>query len=166
MRKLKRGAITMAVLACLLALPLFAGRGNRIPPGQNPFDYLLGLINGLQEQIDELPGASACTDVSKVIVGTWSVANAGMGTSGQVTFNANGTYTIDSGTYNAGGSFLGESSGTYEVLSGGAIAFTYSGWTSPPPVSRIAVVTCAGKDEISHFVMGHTHDYEVLTRIP
>jgi hypothetical protein len=166
MRKLGREAIVLAVLVCLLPFPVFAGNGNQIPPGQNPFDYLLGLIHGLQQQIDDLAGASTCVDVSGVIVGTWSVANAGKGTSGQVTFNANGTYTIDSGTYNAGGSFLGASSGTYAVLPGGAIAFTYSGWVSPPPVSRIAVVRCASEDEISHFVMGHTHDYEILTRIP
>jgi hypothetical protein len=159
-------AVVLVALACLLALPLSAGSGNGIPPGQNPLQYILGLIANLQAQIDALAGGPGCIDVSETIVGTWSVANAGTGTSGQVTFNANGTYTIDSGTYNAGGAFLGETSGAYAVLPGGAIGFTYAGWAGPQPVSRIAVVQCASEDEINHFVMGHTHDYETLTRVP
>ncbi|HEX9668530.1 MAG TPA: hypothetical protein VGC93_03500 [Thermoanaerobaculia bacterium] len=156
-------AALLVALACTLTLPLAAGNGNGIPPGQNPFQYLLGLIQNLQDQIDDLGGASACFDVADTIEGTWSVANEGTGTSGQVTFNGDGTYTIDSGTYNAGGSFLGKTSGTYEALDGGAIAFTYQGSSS---VDRIAVVQCASEDEIIHFVMGHTHDYEILTRVP
>jgi hypothetical protein len=99
------------------------------------------------------------------IVGTWAVTNQGSGTAGQVTFKTDGSYTIDSGTYNAGGTWSKSSSGTYKVLAGGAIGFLYTGWTFATPFSRIAVVQCAGKSQIVHFIMGHTHDYEVLTRM-
>jgi hypothetical protein len=168
MRKDKFGfAARVAIfllVAVLLGVPSsIAGNGNGIPAGQNPFEYLLGLIADLQVQIDALPSGPACFDISSTIVGTWSVTNAGTGTTGQVTFNADGTYTIDSGTYNAGGSFLGKTSGTYQVLTGGAIAFTYAGSAG---VDRIAVVQCATSSQIAHFVMGHTHDYEILTLVP
>jgi hypothetical protein len=157
----------IAVLALSLALiPIsfcIAGNGNGIPPGVNPFEYLLGLITNLQAQVNALPTAPACIDVSSTIVGTWNVANAGTGASGQVTFNSGGTYVINSGTYNAGGSFLGKTSGTYQTLTGGAIAFTYAGSSG---VDRIAVVQCATNTSVAHFVMGHTHDYEILTRVP
>lgn len=153
----------MVAVAFLISLPLSAGNGNGIPPGQNPFDYLLGLINSLQAQVNALSGASSCTDISASIVGTWSVSNPATGTSGQVTFSPGGSYTINSGTYNAGGTFLGKTSGTYQVLQGGAIAFTYAGSAG---TDRIAVVQCATSNRIIHFLMGHTHDYEILTRVP
>lgn len=102
-------------------------------------------------------------NLRKSIVGTWSVENFGAGTTGQVTFAADGSYTIDSGIYNAGGSFAQATSGAYEILPGEAIAFTYSDATIAD--RRIAVVQCASRHSIAHFVMGHTHDYEVLTRV-
>lgn len=157
-----RRAALIALIASV-ALPLSAGNGNGIPPGQNPFEYLLGLINSLQAQVNALSAASACPDITGTIAGTWSVSNPATGASGQVTFAAGGTYTINSGTYNAGGSFLANTSGTYQVLQGGAIAFTYAGSGS---TNRIAVVQCATSNRIIHFVMGHTHDYEILTRVP
>ena len=164
MKNAFRRTALVALLIGLLVIPhSTAGNGNGIPPGQNPFDYLLGLIADLQAQIDSLSGGSSCADVSEQIVGTWNVANAGTGATGQVTFNNDGTYTINSGTYNAGGSFLGKTSGTYQTLTGGAIAFTYAGSSG---VDRIAVVQCATDTQIVHFLMGHTHDYEVLTRVP
>ena len=161
----KKAVVVLTLLIGLLAIPLSvtAAKGNGIPPGQNPFEYLLGLIADLQAQVDSLSGGSSCIDISESVVGTWNVLNEESGATGQVTFNADGTYTINSGMYNAGGSFLGETNGTYRVLTGGAIAFTYDGNTE---VDRIAVVQCATDDQIVHFVMGHTHDYEVLTRVP
>lgn len=169
MKPILRIVSAAAVVAALLvlALPAAAGNGNQIPPGQNPFQYLLGLIADLQQQIDDLSDGDECADLASVIEGTWDVDNVGQGTTGQVTFAADGTYTIDSGTYNAGGTWFGASSGTWEVVAGGsALGFTYSGWANPQPFSRFAWVQCAGEDEVVHFVLGHTHDVEVLTRLP
>jgi hypothetical protein len=156
-------SVAMLVIA-LLAFPSFAGNGNGIPPGINPFEYLLSLINGLQAQIIAIPGGGGgdCSTDLSGIRGTWTVANQATGTSGEVTFNSDGTYTIHSGTYNAGGSFLGKTSGRYSLLDGGAIAFKYAGSAT---VDRIAVVQCAQANKISHFVMGHTLDYETLNRV-
>ena len=153
----------IAAIALLVALPLSAGTGNGIPAGQNPFEYLLGLINGLQTQINGLPAPATCIDISGTIAGTWNVSNPATGVSGQVTFAPGGSYTINSCTYNAGGTFLGKTSGNYTVLPGGAIAFRYAGSVTN---DRIAVVQCASSNQMIHFVMGHTLDYEILTRVP
>ena len=150
----------------LFAFPLFAGNGNGIPPGINPFEYLLSLINGLQAQVNVLQagggGGGNCSKDISGLRGAWSVANPATGTSGEVSFNSDGTYNIHSGTYNAGGSFLGKTSGRYAILPDGAIAFTYAGSTRP---DRIAVVQCAQGNRITHFVLGHTLDYETLSRV-
>src|SRR5690348_17164298 len=42
-------------------------------------------------------GAVGCEDVTDTIAGTWAVTNYARGEVGQVTFNADGSYTIDSG---------------------------------------------------------------------
>lgn len=169
-------AVAVLLLAALLvlALPAVAGKGNQIPPGQNPFEYLLGLIHGLaddladlQQQVDDLSSGGECADLASVIPGTWDVDNVGLGTTGEVTFATDGSYTVGSGTYNAGGSWFGAASGTWEVVAGGsAIGFTYTGWAGGQPFSRLAWVQCAGEDEVTHFVLGHTHDLEVLSRAP
>lgn len=104
--------------------------------------------------------ASRCSD-DLDLVGTWDVMNYGVGKTGRVTFNADNTYTIDSGTYNAGGTWLSATWGTYKTLPGGAIAFTYGANTR---VNRIAAVQCATRDRIVHFVLAHSHDYEELVR--
>ncbi len=153
------------VLCCVAALPLAAGNGNGIPPGVNPFAYLLGLIADLQEQIDGLGGGSGCVEVPD-LVGGWDVANQATGASGEVTFNADGTYTIDSGAYGGGGSTFGATHGTYAVLPGGAIGITHNLWAGTEPFSRILVVRCASADEVIHFTLGASHEYEVLTRQP
>jgi hypothetical protein len=172
--RIAAAAAFLALAALLVSpLPAAAGKGNQIPPGQNPFAYLLGLIEDLeaeiavlQQQIDDLAGGG-CAELASVIEGTWEVANVGHGSTGQVTFATDGTYTIDSGEYNAGGSWFPASSGTWEVVAGGsAIGFTYAGWGGAQPFSRLAWVQCAEEDEIVHFVLGHTHDLEVLTRVP
>lgn len=145
-----------------------AGKGNGIPPGVNPFDYILGLIADLQAQIDALGGDDdPCgEDLETVLVGTWSVDNVGQGTVGQVTFAGDGSYTIDSGDYQAGGSWFPATSGTWSVAEERSVAFVYDGWVNPAPVSRFALVQCAETDRIVHHTQGHTHDLEVLTRVP
>lgn len=109
------------------------------------------------------PGGTDCGSgtPSPNVVGTWDVTNHGLGQTGKVTFKADGTYTVHSGTYSAGGTWMGRTSGTYKALPGGAIAFTYTGSTT---VSRIALIRCATRDRIVHALMGHTHDYEELVR--
>jgi hypothetical protein len=146
----------------------WAGKGNGIPPGVNPFEYLLGLIAGLQAQVDALGGGEeACgADLETVLVGTWSVDNVGDGLVGQVTFAGDGTYTIDSGDYSAGGSWFPATSGTWTIVAERNIGFVYDGWVNPAPFSRFALVQCAGEDEIVHHLQGHTHDLEILTRVP
>ena len=123
----------------------------------------LAMALSLAIQTQPIESAPSC-DSTINIVGTWSVENVGEGTTGQVTFTSDGSYTINSGTYNAGGTWFGATLGTYEVVADGAIAFTYSNWALPQPVSRIAIVQCASPRNIVHFVIGHTHDLEILTR--
>ena len=166
MRKLalSAGFVVVAALA-LVALPAMAGNGNGIPPGVNPFVYLLGLIENLQDQIDELAGGSGCVEVPD-LVGTWDVENKATGDTGEVTFNADGTYTIDSGDYGGGGSTFGATDGAYEILPGGAIGITHNLWAGPEPFSRILVVQCASENEVIHFTLGASHEYEVLSRQP
>lgn len=109
--------------------------------------------------------ANGCDDVTDILAGTWTVTNHGQGETGQVTFNADGSYTIDSGTYEAGGTFTSNVSGTYQVAeNGGAILFHYDNSTSDLPWNRIAMIQCGTVDRIATFVLGHTHGYEVLTR--
>ena len=145
MRKLalSAGFVVVAALA-LVALPATAGNGNGIPPGVNPFVYLLGLIESLQDQIDGLAGGSGCVEVPD-LVGTWDVENKATGDTGEVTFNADGTY---------------------EILPGGAIGITHDLWAGPEPFSRILVVQCASENEVIHFTLAASHEYEVLSRQP
>ena len=160
-----RPTLVAIVALSVVALPLVAGNGNGIPPGVNPFVYLLGLIEDLQDQIDELAGGSGCVEVPD-LVGTWDVENLATAATGEVTFNANGTYTIDSGAYGGGGSTFGATSGTYEILPGGAIGITHNLWVGTEPFSRILVVQCASENEVIHFTLAASHEYEVLTRQP
>lgn len=122
--------VIVAVAAVVLVVSLVdsrAGQPTQFPNANSP-------LGALQQQINELQGhvqnISACSQVVDTIVGTWGVANVGTGLSGQVTFRADGTYTIDSGTYNAGGSWFGATSGTYRIAEGIAVAFTYSNWSN------------------------------------
>lgn len=156
----------VALLALLPALPVSAGKGNSIPPGVNPFEYLIGLIDSLQAQITVLQnggggGGGGCHNLQS-FPGSYSVINEGTGATAEVTFDADGTYDIHSGSYAAGGSLAGKTSGRWRALHGGAIAFTWEGSTG---VDRIAVIQCSNGQQLSHFVMGHTHDYETLTRL-
>jgi hypothetical protein len=155
-------AAALAVVA-VLTVPLTAGKGNGIPPGVNPFEYILGLIAGLQSQINALPGGGGggCQNLTN-FAGRWTIANAGTGTTGEVTFDADGTYIINSGFYAAGGSGAGISSGEWEMLEGGAIAFTWNGSAS---VDRIAVIQCSPGPRVAHALMGSTLDYEVLSKV-
>ena len=106
-----------------------------------------------------------CGDGVAPLEGTWQSNNVGRAVSGQVTFKPDGSYAIDSGTYNAGGTWFGVSKGTYEIVdSGKAIAFRYAGAPPDAAVSRIAIVECGSKNHLSHFSMGHSDDYEMLTR--
>ncbi len=114
----------------------------------------------LKEAIAAQGTSSGCPNVAQSIVRAWAVSNPATGSTGVVNFTAGGTYVIVSGTYNAGGSWAGKSTGTYSVLEGGAIAFTYTGSSS---TDRIAVVQCTENGKIIHFVLGHTLDYEILT---
>jgi hypothetical protein len=110
-------------------------------------------------------GETCKADGSFNLVGTWTVTNHGHGATGKVTFKSDGSYTIDSGTYNAGGTWNRSTSGTYGTLPGGAIGFKYTGWTFPSAFSRIAVVRCASANQIVHYTLGHSHDYESLSRV-
>ncbi|MFN7979515.1 MAG: hypothetical protein U0P30_15375 [Vicinamibacterales bacterium] len=116
-----------------------------------------------------LPGSDArgCgEDITESIVGTWAVANVGTGAAGQVTFGSNGTYVVDSGAFEAGGTWAGNGSGTYQVVDqGSAVLFHYANSTATLPWNRIAVVQCGAADRIVTSVAGHTHGYERLTRI-
>jgi hypothetical protein len=113
-------------------------------------------------------------DLKKLIVGTWNVKNIGLAKAGVVTFAQDGTYTIDSGYFEAGGSWytMGAegtpppSRGTYTV-DGDIIAFVYDGWANAElPVSRFALVIRKRTDEFSISIQGHTHGVEILTRAP
>lgn len=131
------------------------------PDGAGDPQVQLSSLSGSHDPSDGPSGGPCGCKELPSLVGTWTVTNYGMGTTGQVTFKSDHTYTVDSGTYNAGGTWAGKSSGTYKTLPGGAIAFTYD---SSASVNRIAVGQCLSKDQIVHFVMGHTHDYEQLDR--
>lgn len=45
-------------------------------------------------------------DLKKTIVGAWKVTNLGHNLTGTVTFKADGNYTIDTGYFEAGGSWM------------------------------------------------------------
>jgi hypothetical protein len=117
-------------------------------------------VNSLKTKVNSLSTGAGCFDITSSIVRTWKVSNPATGTTGLVTFTSSGTYTIVMGTYNAGGSYAGKSTGTYQVLAGGAIAFTFTGSST---VSSIAVVQCAETSRIIHFTLGRPLDYEILT---
>jgi hypothetical protein len=117
-------------------------------------------ITALKAKIATLTGGGGCIDITSTIVRTWTVSNPATGTTGAVTFFANGTYAIVNGTYNAGGTYAGKSTGTYKVLAGGAIAFTFTGSST---VNSIAVVQCAEPGRIIHFTLGRPLDYEILS---
>lgn len=93
------------------------------------------------------------------IVGTWAVKNHVKNMTGQVTFNTDNTYTIDSGNYTAGGSWVGVTSGTYKLLPGGAILLSA---TTPTNLNQLVLVRCATTNRIIH--SSHT-DYEELNRL-
>lgn len=103
--------------------------------------------------------------LGRSIVGKWNVTNIGKNKTGVVTFREDGTYTIESGYFEGGGSFLNYTDGTYFVR-GDVIAFTYTGWdTSTVPVSRLAIVFYKKPHTMTISTQGHSHGVEVLDRI-
>lgn len=108
-------------------------------------------------------GCGNCTAESLRLPGTWAVVNHGRGEAGVVTFKSDGSYTVDSGTYNAGGTIKGDTSGTYKIFPGCAIGFRYG---TSPTFNRIAVVRTASANQIVHFLMATSHEYEELKRMP
>ncbi|HKR63749.1 MAG TPA: hypothetical protein VJZ00_08455 [Thermoanaerobaculia bacterium] len=137
------------------------GGGNK----KNCCSLLAEQIEILKAKVNMLTtggsGGSGCLNLAPATLArTWSVSNPATGTTGAVTFFANGTYTIVNGTYNAGGSYAGKTTGTYQILPGGAIAFTFTGSSS---VNSIAVLQCAESGRLIHFTLGRPLDYEVLT---
>jgi len=107
-----------------------------------------------------------------LLVGTWKVTNLGQNKGGTVTFNSDGTYTIDSGYFEAGGSWwnavgTAPAKGTYTVR-GDIIGFLYDGWSAKNPtipVSRFGLVIRKRPKEISLSVQGHSHGVEILEKM-
>jgi hypothetical protein len=122
---------------------------------------------------DNVEGALSETnvDVKKGLVGTWTVTNLGQTSGGQpktgtVTFDAAGTYTVDSGYCEACGSWSmpPATSGRWFV-EGNIIGFTYDGWTAQDlPVSRFAIVVHKRPNKIVYSIQGHTHGVERMER--
>jgi hypothetical protein len=105
------------------------------------------------------------------LVGRWQVQNVGMGKQGVVTFAKDGTYKLESGYFEAGGSWstnadtgVGVTGGKYTVQEG-VIGFTYDTWGADLPFSRLAVVLSQSRKHIVISTQGHTHGVEALTRI-
>lgn len=109
-----------------------------------------------------VPDGCGCKDLSGKIVGKWDVKNHGTGAVGQVSFKTDGTYTIDTGSYNAGGTWNGATSGKYKTLPAGGIAFSYGAGSN---INRIAATQFASSTRIVHVTLGHSHDDEELIRI-
>lgn len=111
--------------------------------------------NNIQDAITE-----SNIDLSKKIVGRWSVTSIGYNPNktGVVNFMSDGTYSIESGYFEAGGSWTGVTTGKYSV-SRNIIAFTYTGW-DPAAVSRFGMVIYKKPDKITTFVLGHSNGVE------
>jgi len=128
-------------------------------------------------------------NVHNSIVGTWNVCNIGHMKTGQVEFKSDGTFEVLQGTYNAGGTFIQSApsptgapaidagtsnllyqtstsayTGTYRVYENAAIGFQYDHMSSNLGFYRAAIIINARPNKIVHFLLGHTHDLEVLTR--
>jgi hypothetical protein len=111
-------------------------------------------------------------DLAKAIVGKWKVTNPGYKNekaNGVVTFKSDGTYTIESGYFEAGGSWDTPpvTSGKYFIVENVAIGFIYDNAELSPDlkVNRFALVISKEADKFIISVIGHSHGVEILERI-
>lgn len=110
--------------------------------------------------------------LSAILPGKWHSLNLGRQKTAEVTFNADGTYKIDSGYFEAGGSWCNDATvfvhvyeGTYTIHDD-IIAFYYKGWnTDVSYVSRFALVLYKRPNKLTIAVQGHTHGVELLEKV-
>ncbi|RJP78174.1 MAG: hypothetical protein C4522_13430 [Desulfobacteraceae bacterium] len=104
-------------------------------------------------------------DLTLILPGKWNTTNLGQQKSGEVTFNDDGTYEINSGYFEAGGSWDDVTIGTFSIY-GNIIAFAYSNLdNSIRPVSRFALIVHKRPNKLTIAVQGHTHGIEVLEKV-
>lgn len=105
-------------------------------------------------------------DLASIIPGTWITKNLGKLQNGQVIFYEDGTYEIDSGYFEAGGSFWNNTTSGNYLIHDDIIAFTYAGWdTDSGPVSRFGLVIYKRPNKMTIVVQGHTHGIELLEKV-
>lgn len=105
-------------------------------------------------------------DMPAHIIGTWEVRNIAKDENGIVTFNESGTYTIDSGKFDNGGSWWSDNNGrgTYTVY-GDLISFLYDGWSySGYKASRVGMIIYKRPGEFILVRLGASHGVEILTK--
>lgn len=78
-------------------------------------------------------------------------------------FMSDGTYTIESGYFEAGGSWTQVTTGKYNV-SRNIISFTYTAW-DPATVSRFGMVIYSKPNKITTVVLGHSNGVELWTKM-